>query len=78
MRLPDVIQKDDRRAREFAKPPRQSSLAAASATQDDDSCHDVELPQVIRERQYAHPIFGLCMASLDLAVIWFRTSQRSL
>jgi anti-sigma factor RsiW len=78
MRLPDVVQTDDRCAREFAKPSRQSSLAAASATQDDDSCHDCWLPQEIRERQYAQPVLGLCIASLDFAVIWFRTSQRSL
>jgi hypothetical protein len=38
----------------------------------------VELPREIRERQYAHPVLGFCIASLDLAVIWFRTSQRSL
>src|ERR1700678_1576700 len=40
MRLPDGIQTDNRRAGSFAKLPRQSSLAAASATQDNDSRHD--------------------------------------
>jgi len=35
-------------------------------------------PQEKRALQYAHPVLGFCMASLDLAVIWFRTSQRSL
>jgi hypothetical protein len=38
----------------------------------------VGLPQEIHERQYAQPVLGLCIASLDFAVIWFRTSQRSL